>query len=345
MEQKLTVTAPKNKDGIAARIRHHLLKNGLQTVEDIQDAINEPNRQRVMDNIKYAVQSGFAERKRDEITNLPAYRLTPKGTGRAKMDANNFNGKTADQNVSESKARDQAAMPDDLPEDDDDAMPEPDADLLASANRMLSERLEGVAHVLRGSGLEGLKDCDGSEDLQPRAAALAGAYQMLLKRLDGYVSKVNEIGAALGVYHEEYGSSFDAIAEAIEAMRLAIEGQDRLIKELKHEIKNHEAASRLLLEKNTNLMETLADLRQPVKLAIASDGPTRASAKQVGGNHYAKLAIQPMQYSMANGLDPLQHTAIKYVTRFRDKDGIQDLEKAKHCIDLLIEHELETEAA
>ena len=39
---------------------------------------------------------------------------------------------------------------------------------------------------------------------------------------------------------------------------------------------------------------------------------------QIGGRHYAKLAIQPMEYSMANKLDACQHTAIKYVTRFRD---------------------------
>ena len=61
--------------------------------------------------------------------------------------------------------------------------------------------------------------------------------------------------------------------------------------------------------------------------------------KQEGGDHYTKLAIQPMQYSMANGLDPLQHTIIKYVTRFRDKGGVSDLLKARHCIDLLIEYE------
>lgn len=60
---------------------------------------------------------------------------------------------------------------------------------------------------------------------------------------------------------------------------------------------------------------------------------------QIGGDHYTKLAIQPMQYSMENGLDALQHTVIKYVTRFRDKAGIEDLEKAKHCIDMLIEFE------
>ena len=68
----------------------------------------------------------------------------------------------------------------------------------------------------------------------------------------------------------------------------------------------------------------------------------KATDTQVGGNHYTKLAIQPMRYSMENGLDALQHTIIKYVTRFRDKAGIEDLEKAKHCIDMLIEYEKES---
>lgn len=62
---------------------------------------------------------------------------------------------------------------------------------------------------------------------------------------------------------------------------------------------------------------------------------------QVGGNHYTKMKIQPFQYSMANGLDPMQHTIVKYVSRFRDKNGIQDLEKAKQTIDLLIAYEKE----
>lgn len=61
--------------------------------------------------------------------------------------------------------------------------------------------------------------------------------------------------------------------------------------------------------------------------------------KQEGGDHYVKMKIQPMQYSMANGLDPMQHTAIKYITRFRDKGGIADLHKAIHTLELLIEHE------
>lgn len=56
---------------------------------------------------------------------------------------------------------------------------------------------------------------------------------------------------------------------------------------------------------------------------------------QVGGSHYTEMAIQPFEYSMRNGLDPCQHTAIKYITRFRQKGGIADLDKAIHTIELL----------
>lgn len=60
---------------------------------------------------------------------------------------------------------------------------------------------------------------------------------------------------------------------------------------------------------------------------------------QVNGTHYTKLKIQPMEYSMANCLDACQHTIIKYVTRFRDKNGLEDLKKARHTLDMLIEFE------
>lgn len=66
---------------------------------------------------------------------------------------------------------------------DDEPMPDPDPVLLASANRMLSERLAGVAHALRGSGLEGLKNVADGDDLQTAVAALTGAYQIALSEL------------------------------------------------------------------------------------------------------------------------------------------------------------------
>jgi len=60
--------------------------------------------------------------------------------------------------------------------------------------------------------------------------------------------------------------------------------------------------------------------------------------RQVGGGHYV-LPIQPFEYSMKNKLDPMQHTIIKYTTRFREKNGKEDLLKAIHVLELLIEHE------
>ena len=61
--------------------------------------------------------------------------------------------------------------------------------------------------------------------------------------------------------------------------------------------------------------------------------------EQVGGDHYSKLAIQPVTYINANRLSYLQGNVIKYVTRYKDKNGVEDLQKAKHYIDLLIELE------
>lgn len=66
-----------------------------------------------------------------------------------------------------------------------------------------------------------------------------------------------------------------------------------------------------------------------------------ASEVQIDGDHYTKMKIQPMHFSMVNKLDALQHSIIKYIVRFRDKNGIVDLEKARHCIDMLIQHEKE----
>jgi len=60
---------------------------------------------------------------------------------------------------------------------------------------------------------------------------------------------------------------------------------------------------------------------------------------QEGGTHYAKLKIQPIEYIHANGLGFAEGSVIKYVTRWRDKNGIADLKKARHFLDLLIELE------
>ena len=69
---------------------------------------------------------------------------------------------------------------------------------------------------------------------------------------------------------------------------------------------------------------------------MAVSGDTgNAWDKQVGGGHYKQYAIQPAQFALANGLDYAQSNAIKYIVRHKDKNGVQDLDKAIHYIELL----------
>ncbi|HFQ8088817.1 TPA: DUF3310 domain-containing protein [Pseudomonas aeruginosa] len=66
---------------------------------------------------------------------------------------------------------------------------------------------------------------------------------------------------------------------------------------------------------------------------------------QEGGAHYKDQPIQPVQYIHANGIGYLEGNVIKYVSRWRKKNGIEDLKKAKHYIELLIELESKQENA
>ena len=66
---------------------------------------------------------------------------------------------------------------------------------------------------------------------------------------------------------------------------------------------------------------------------------TNALDKQVAGDHYKDQPIQPVEYIHANSIGFFEGNVIKYVTRWRRKNGIDDLEKAKHYIELLIELE------
>lgn len=64
-----------------------------------------------------------------------------------------------------------------------------------------------------------------------------------------------------------------------------------------------------------------------------------AKDTQVGGDHYKWMAIQPAEYAHRNGLGFLEGNVVKYVTRHDRKGGKQDLLKAIHCLQLLIEYQ------
>lgn len=61
--------------------------------------------------------------------------------------------------------------------------------------------------------------------------------------------------------------------------------------------------------------------------------------EQVGGEHYKSLAIQPVEFIHTNGIGYVEGCVIKYVTRWRSKGGLDDLLKARHYLDVLIELE------
>ena len=70
--------------------------------------------------------------------------------------------------------------------------------------------------------------------------------------------------------------------------------------------------------------------------SVVRDRPTDPLDIQIGGDHYKELAIQPIQYIVANNMGFLDGCIVKRITRWRTKGGIEDLEKIKHEVDLLI---------
>ncbi len=79
-----------------------------------------------------------------------------------------------------------------------------------------------------------------------------------------------------------------------------------------------------------------ARLDEQERIAKIGDA-IRANEQQVGGAHYAVKAIQPWDYIIANNLGYLEGNIVKYVSRWKDKGGIEDLKKAQHYLQKLIE--------
>jgi hypothetical protein len=62
-------------------------------------------------------------------------------------------------------------------------------------------------------------------------------------------------------------------------------------------------------------------------------------SQQVGGSHYKNMVIQPVEFIEKNNIGFCAGNVIKYICRYKNKNGIEDLKKARHYIDLLIEIE------
>jgi len=125
---------------------------------------------------------------------------------------------------------------------EDYEMPPADPVLLAMANKMLGDRLDGVAHVLRGCGLPLLADTSGAEDLQPKVAALAGAYQMAMADLRSHEACLEAKDAELLAQAKvvvDLRDRLDALTQQWEAdtgritadLRAALESRSQVINE------------------------------------------------------------------------------------------------------------------
>ena len=85
----------------------------------------------------------------------------------------------------------------------------------------------------------------------------------------------------------------------------------------------------------------------PVIGPVQTNNPATvpANSVQVGGVHYKSKTIQPWDYIVANDIGFLAGNVVKYVTRYKGKNGVQDLEKARHSLDKLIEVEKAAQGA
>ncbi len=59
---------------------------------------------------------------------------------------------------------------------------------------------------------------------------------------------------------------------------------------------------------------------------------------QIGGNHYKVMKIEPVTFIIENDISFVEGNIIKYVCRWKSKGGVEDLKKARHYIDMLINH-------
>ena len=71
----------------------------------------------------------------------------------------------------------------------------------------------------------------------------------------------------------------------------------------------------------------------------AAHAEQSANATQVGGDHYKTQVIQPWDFIASNGIGFLAGNVVKYVARYKAKNGMEDLKKARHYLDKLIETE------
>jgi len=85
--------------------------------------------------------------------------------------------------------------------------------------------------------------------------------------------------------------------------------------------------------------QTMLSTSEYIERIMAQEQTGISAPKQVGGSHYNQKEIQPWDYISSNNLGFFEGNCVKYVSRWKDKGGVEDLRKAIHYLEKLIELE------
>ena len=94
--------------------------------------------------------------------------------------------------------------------------------------------------------------------------------------------------------------------------------------------------------KGRSSMAEEAQLSRPsIRVDLAPAGPVfyhhkDPLSRQVGGTHYKDMAIQPLEFIMANNIGHIEACVIRYVCRHKEKGGAEDIRKAIHYLEILL---------
>ena len=181
---------------------------------------------------------------------------------------------------------------------------------------------KGIARVVKTqlSDLELMRDCLAAEIDENRP------LQEQLKKEREAHKKEKDLAAA----------NFNELRQERDALVKLLQGlNNRTQQEVPHPFDTHTYPP--LTGRSDAWIRNQERIMEKDKISMSGD-TGNAWDKQVGGDHYKQYAIQPAQFALANNLDYAQSNAIKYIVRHKDKNGVQDLDKAIHYVELLKAH-------
>lgn len=151
----------------------------------------------------------------------------------------------------------------------------------------------------------------------PSTSPLSDIYEQAATILQTYGYFVEEVTSEKSFFNIKFRITISVVSNLAILLKLKNDGKYVLFDNVK---------------KDEPMTETVVPqtLKQPSSQASTN--------KQVGGSHY-QLPIQPIEYILANGLGYCEANVVKYVSRWRNKGGIQNLKKAIHYLEMLIEQE------